>query len=317
MPPKQQKLSFQGGSSSSEKRPGNPSPDAGKDFDALLVSFMTNKRTMNNDTLDTVRTGLANKYEMFLDVLQQQNDTIAKLQAQLDDQVARQTTSTPTIPIVEAVKPLVQPHPQQTTATSHAKAQQKPRGKATPTPTSAPVTPSTATSAKVMAHRGFTTIVNKKQNNKKTTLLPPPQPTANRKLIFQRASAPTIPTPVAATNAIRIVNKAIVENPDITHLPCPMAHITNSNALVVVVAESYVAAVYNPYLGILQKALQTNGFPIAGARISERWSRFVLSAVPTEALPEQVQTEIESLYPNIRLGQTPRWLTTPKQRNGR
>jgi hypothetical protein len=96
-----------------------------------------------------------------------------------------------------------------------------------------------------------------------------------------------------------------------------MAHITNPNALVVVVAESYVATTYNPYLGILQEALQTNGFPIAGARISERWSRFVLNAVPTEASPEEVQREIESLYSDICLGQTPRWLTTPEQRKGK
>jgi isopenicillin N synthase-like dioxygenase len=80
MPLKQQKLSFRAGSSSSEKRPGDPTPDAAKDFKSLLSDFMAKMMTMNNDMLDTVRTELANRYEMFIDVLQQQNNTIAKLQ---------------------------------------------------------------------------------------------------------------------------------------------------------------------------------------------------------------------------------------------
>jgi hypothetical protein len=103
---------------------------------------------------------------------------------------------------------------------------------------------------------GFTTVTHKKEKKKPTTLLPPPQPTADRKLIFKLTSAPTVPATTAATQALRIVNKTIADHPDIIHPQCLLAHITQSNALVVIVAESYRATDYDPYLGILQEALQ-------------------------------------------------------------
>jgi hypothetical protein len=86
---------------------------------------------------------------------------------------------------------------------------------------------------------------------------------------------------------------------------------------VVLVADRYTVAAYNPYIGILQEALRSNDYPIAGGCISERRSRFVLHGVPTNTPFEEVKYGIESLYPELRLPQLPRWLSTPEQRQGK
>jgi hypothetical protein len=62
--------------------------------------------------------------------------------------------------------------------------------------------------------------------------------------------------------------------------------------LVVVVAESYRPSDYEPYLGILQEALKAATFPAAGSFVSERWTRFVLNTVSTNASPDDVRREM-------------------------
>jgi hypothetical protein len=49
------------------------------------------------------------------------------------------------------------------------------------------------------------------------TLLPQPQPIAERKLIFQLSPPPTVDAATAATIALRTINKAITEHPDVAH----------------------------------------------------------------------------------------------------
>jgi hypothetical protein len=197
-------------------------------------------------------------------------------------------------------------------------------GKATTT-TKATATPKpaktvNATKAKDNNDAGFTKVTYKKQQQKekkKETLLPQPLPAADHKLIFQLTSAPNVPPPTAATNALRLINKTIVEHPDIAHPPCPTAYITNSNALVILVADRYTAAAYNPYIGILQETFRSHDFPIAGACVSDRRSCFVLHGVPIDTPFKDVKYKIESLYPELRLTQLPRWLSTPEQRQGK
>jgi hypothetical protein len=62
---------------------------------------------------------------------------------------------------------------------------------------------------------------------------------------------PTVDAATAATTALRSINKAITEHPDVAHPPCLTASITASNTLVVVVSDRHHAAEYTPYLGIL------------------------------------------------------------------
>jgi hypothetical protein len=113
----------------------------------------------------------------------------------------------------------------------------------------------------------------------------------------------------AATTALRTINKAITEHPDVAHRPCLTASITASNTLVVVVSDRHRATEYTPYLGILQEALRKAEVPVTGSCVSDTWTRFILSNVPTTATFDEISREVEMLYPKIRLGQSPGWLT--------
>jgi hypothetical protein len=273
--------------------------------------------------LQSIHGLLALQTSQFQERFTKQETHIAELQKQLQLLVSRPTPP-PIFPVATTVSslPVTQPPPQQKPTPLNAKAQQFHPGTATTTTTATSTPkprPTPATEARDDADAGFKKVTNKKQQRKKKkeTLLPQPLPIADRKLIFQLTSGTTTPPPTAASNALRLINKTINEHPDITHPPCPTAYITNSNTLVVLVADRYTAAAYNPYIGILQEALRSNDFPIASACISERRSRFVLHGVPTNASFEEVRHEIESLYPELRLAQLPRWLSTPEQRHGK
>jgi uncharacterized coiled-coil protein SlyX len=323
MPPKQQKLFFADDSSSSGKRPRENSPfhsQSGGSSSTISAQNIFETLNIHANNLEmqihTFSQDATKKFDLLLDTIVQQNTTITKLQEQVNELVSRPSPSV--TPIFEVGKQLVQPHPQQNTPPPHAKAQQKRAGTATSAPTPAPKKPPPATSAKVDAEAGFTTVSHKKRKTKKpTTLLPTPLPTADRKIVFKLSARATDSPHTVATRALQVVNKAIDAHPDISHPPCVSAHLTQSNAVVIVVAESYLATDYEPYLGILQETLKADGFPLAGSFVSERWTRFVLNGVPTKATPEEVQREMGSLYPSIRLGLPPRWLTTPDKREGK
>jgi hypothetical protein len=64
-------------------------------------------------------------------------------------------------------------------------------------------------------------------------------------------------------------------------LSAPTTHISQSNAFVIVPAESDCASDYERYLGILQEALKADTFPIGGSLVSERWTPFVLKGIST------------------------------------
>jgi len=72
---------------------------------------------------------------------------------------------------------------------------------------------------------------------------------------------------------------------------------------------------YEPYLGILQAALSE--FNPITANVSQRWSRFCLHGIPTNTTPDDVRKEVESLYPSLQMGQTPRWLLGQDRREGK
>jgi hypothetical protein len=162
--------------------------------------------------------------------------------------------------------------------------------------------------------REFTEVRSKKRA-KKETILPKPYPTADRLVIFNLTAAPN-DRKEAADRALQVINSTITNHTDITHPPFILAHITaTTNNLVFTVAPQHMGASYEPYLAIFEDALHE--FPIASSRISQRWTRFILHGIPTTATPENVRTEIETTYPTLRMGQTPRWLTSPERRQGK
>jgi hypothetical protein len=216
MPPKQQKLSFAGSSSSSDKRPRDevsPTPQQGRSETLFEQSIRLSRSNLGSDPAPNAfflhfideflktRSNTDLEFESLRNTIRGHEEHITKLQQQVNELVSRP----PPIPtFVEVGKPPVQPHPQQNPPQPRVPRLNKNiPGKATttPTPTPAPNKPPTATSAEVDADAGFTTVTNKKKK-KPTTLLPPPQPTAERKLIFKLTSAPIIPATTAATSAL-------------------------------------------------------------------------------------------------------------------
>jgi len=192
-----------------------------------------------------------------------------------------------------------------------APTQQSPK----PPTTKKPTPPTAPTYAQVVEKqpKEFTEVRSKKKA-KKETILPKPYPTADRLIIFSLTTAPN-DRKEAANRALQLVNKAITNHADIEHPPLILANITATNNLVLTVAPQYLSTTYEPYLAILEDALHE--FPIALSRISQRWTRFIVNSIPTTATPEAVRTEIETNYPALRMGQTPRWLTSPERRQGK
>jgi hypothetical protein len=94
-----------------------------------------------------------------------------------------------------------------------------------------------------------------------------------------------------------------------------LANVSATNNLVFTVAPQHLSTNYEPYLGILEDALHE--LPIASSRISQRWTRFIIHGIPTSATPETVRTELEVTHPSLKMGQTPRWLTSPERRQGK
>jgi hypothetical protein len=195
------------------------------------------------------------------------------------------------------------------TVVSPQQLHQKPPTTMKPPPVSKPTYAQVAERTK----EEFTEVKSKKQT-KRETLLPKPYPTADRLVIFNLTTAPN-DCKEAADRALQLVNKTITSHNDITHPPFILAKITAANNLVFTVGPQHLSTNYEPYLGILEDALHE--FPIASSRISQRWSRFIIHGIPTTADPDTVRTEIESTYPILRMGQTPRWLTRPERRQGK
>jgi hypothetical protein len=158
------------------------------------------------------------------------------------------------------------------------------------------------------------TEVRSKKKVKRETILPKPYPTADRLVIFSLTSAPNN-RKEAADRALQLINNTITTHNDITHPPFILAKITNSNNLIFTVAHQYLGQNYEPYLGIFEDALEE--FPITASRICQRWSRFIVHGIPATATPDTVRNEIESTYPTLKMGQTPRWLTSPERREGK
>jgi hypothetical protein len=158
------------------------------------------------------------------------------------------------------------------------------------------------------------TEVKSKKKAKRETVLPKPYPTADRLVIFNLTSAPN-DRKEAADRALQLINKTITNHSDISYPPFILANITATNNLIFTVAPQHLGISYEPYLGIFEDALHE--FPIASSRISQRWTRFLIHGIPTVATPEDVRTEIETNYPSLRMGQTPRWLTSPERRQGK
>ena len=115
--------------------------------------------------------------------------------------------------------------------------------------------------------------------------------------------------------ALDLVNKAITNNKDIQRAPFIRSRFSLNGNLVLTTGFSFKAIDYEAYLTIITDCLQSIG--TASARISERWTKILIHKVPIRSTMAAIRTDIKAHYPTIKLGQTPRWLTTPEQREGK
>jgi hypothetical protein len=109
-----------------------------------------------------------------------------------------------------------------------------------------------------------------------------------------------------ADQALQAINKVIKESTDITQLPFILACITNNNRLVLTTNLTTKASDYTPYLEIIANVAQP--LKPTETRINERWTKFLLHNVLTNADLPAVRSEIEDTYPSLCLGQDPCWL---------
>jgi len=161
--------------------------------------------------------------------------------------------------------------------------------------------------------REFTEVRGKKKARKEM-ILTKPYLMADRLIIFSLTTAPN-DRKEAADRALQVANKTITTHADIEHLPLILANITATNNLVFMVAPQHPSTSYEPYIAILEEALHES--PIDSSRVSQRWTHFIVHSIPTTTTPESACTEIESSYPSLRMGQTPRWLTSPERYQGK
>jgi hypothetical protein len=111
--------------------------------------------------------------------------------------------------------------------------------------------------------------------------------------------------------ALDPVNKAITDHKDINRAAFIRSRFSMNGDLVLTTRFSLQAVDYEAYLTIITDSLKSIG--TASARISEKWTKFLIHKVPVRSSMAAIRNDIETHYPTIKLGQTPRWLSTPEQ----
>jgi hypothetical protein len=163
---------------------------------------------------------------------------------------------------------------------------------------------------RTQAEKPFTTVERKKKKTP-TTVIPKALPRADRQVIITLGEK-VIDHATIANQALQAINKVIKESTDITQPPFILAHITSNNRLVLTTNPTTKASDYTPYLQIIANV--TEQLKPTETRINERWTKFLLHNVPTNANLPAVRSEIEDTYPSLRLGQDPRWLVPTERR---
>jgi hypothetical protein len=72
---------------------------------------------------------------------------------------------------------------------------------------------------------------------------------------------------------------------------------------------------YEAYLQIIGHTLTL--IDRCSAYINECWTKFIAHGVPTNAKIEGIRQDIKSQYSNLKLAQTPRWLTPSEKRHNK
>jgi hypothetical protein len=156
----------------------------------------------------------------------------------------------------------------------------------------------------------------KPTQNTTATIVRKPYPVSEREIIVTFHGAMDMEeNENTADIALELANNAITNNKDITSGPFIGSRFSMNGNLILTTGFSFKAIDYEAYLTIIADSLKSIG--TASARVSEKWTKFLIHKVPTRSSMAAIRYDIETFYPDIKLGQTPRWLTKPEQREGK
>jgi hypothetical protein len=159
----------------------------------------------------------------------------------------------------------------------------------------------------------FMTVTRKNKKPAPITIIPKALPCIEREVIITcEHHVAEIDRVNYANYALKNINRIIRHSADITLPPFILAWINSNHKLVLTTNPTVPATAYATYLRMLTtdiKSLQPTD-----PRINERWSKFLVHNVPTNAKLSAVKTEIESTYPSLRLAQDPHWLVPEEHR---
>jgi len=118
---------------------------------------------------------------------------------------------------------------------------------------------------------------------------------------------------VIADVALHRVNKALVDNQDVTAPPFVRARVTMHGSIIFTTTNTQNNIVYEDYTTIIADALSYYG-KYKKVEIRKRFSQFLLHGVLTHLPLPDISDSIATNYPQLIQYQTPRWLTTADQR---
>jgi len=113
--------------------------------------------------------------------------------------------------------------------------------------------------------------------------------------------------------ALYRVNKALVDNQDVTAPPFLRARVTMRGSIVLTTGNTQNNIIYEDYTTIIADALSYYG-KCERVEIGKRFSQFLLHGVPTHLSLPDISNSIATNYPQLIQGQTPRWLTPADRR---
>jgi hypothetical protein len=162
--------------------------------------------------------------------------------------------------------------------------------------------------------RPFTTVTRKNKQPVPITILPKALPRIEREVLLTcNARIADAERRVKwATYALQRFNHIINTRSDITLPPFILARITSNNRLVLTTNPTTPATAYASYLPML--SAEINALQPMDPHINRRWTKLLVHNVPTNAKIPDIKTEIETMYPSLRLAQDPCWLVPEERR---
>jgi len=113
--------------------------------------------------------------------------------------------------------------------------------------------------------------------------------------------------------ALHRVNKALVDNQDITASPFLRVQVTMRGSIVLTTGNTQNNIIYEDYATIIADALSYYG-KYEKVEIGTCFSQFLLHGVHTHLSLPDISNSIATNYPQLTQGQTPRWLTPADRR---